>query len=139
VDTIKHVVNDELLSNNAYTIALKAHFATFDHAKFTLVPATWKPSLESKLDQTNARLDQANERLSRNEHQSLTTTTNYTSAIIDNPSTKEWTKTHERSISSLQAEVQSQEITVNRLSSSLELALKKIAKLENELINPPTF
>jgi hypothetical protein len=35
VDTIKHVVNDELLSNNAYAIALKDHFATFDHSKFT--------------------------------------------------------------------------------------------------------
>jgi hypothetical protein len=139
VDTIKHVVNDKLISNNAYTIALKAHFATFDHAKFTLVPATWKPSLESKLDQTNAKLDLAFERLARNEHQSLTTTTHSTGAIIDHPDTKQWTKTHELSISSLQAEVQSQEITVNRLSSSLELALGKIAKLENEIINPPTI
>jgi hypothetical protein len=40
VDTIKHVFNDELLINNAFTIALKAHFATFDHAKFALIPAT---------------------------------------------------------------------------------------------------
>jgi hypothetical protein len=35
--------------------------------------------------------------------------------------------------------VQSQEITVNRLASSLELALEKIAKLEQELTNPPTI
>jgi ribosome-binding ATPase YchF (GTP1/OBG family) len=77
--------------------------------------------------------------LSRNKNQSATTAARSTGAPNDNQNTKEWAKTHDRSISSLQAEVQSQEITVNRLSSSLELALDKIAKLISELTNPPTF
>jgi hypothetical protein len=139
VDTITHVVNDELLSNTAYTIALKAHFATFDHAKFALIPATWKPSLESKIDQTNARLDIATEQLARTDQHSHSSPAHHTDSPHDPPGTKQGPKPHDRSISSLQAEVQSQEITVNILSSSLELALEKIAKLEHELSNPPTI
>jgi hypothetical protein len=138
VDTIKHVVNDELLSNNAYTIALKAHFTTFDHAKFALIPATWRPSLESKIDQTNARLDIAAEQLACSAQHSHSPPAPHTDSP-HKPDTKQGLKPHDRSISSLQAEVQSQELTVNRLASSLELALEKIAKLEHELANAPTI
>jgi hypothetical protein len=119
VETMKHVVKDELISNNSYAIALQAHFAVFDHSKFTLIPATWKPSLESKIEQTNARLDSSNERLSCNETQSATTAASIAGNHTNNHNTKDWTKPQKRSISSLQAEVQSQENTVNRLSSSL--------------------
>jgi hypothetical protein len=83
VDTIKHVVNDELLSNNAYTIALKVHFATFDYAKFALIPAAWKQSLESKLEQTNAILNIATEQLANKEQHSQSKPTHHTDSLHD--------------------------------------------------------
>jgi hypothetical protein len=43
MSTVKNVVSDELLSNNAYALALKEHFTVFDHSKFALIPAAWKP------------------------------------------------------------------------------------------------
>jgi hypothetical protein len=50
ISTVKSVVNDELLSNNAYTSALKDHFSAFDHSKFALIPAAWKPEIDIQIE-----------------------------------------------------------------------------------------
>jgi hypothetical protein len=136
MSTVKNVVNEELLSNNAYAAALSAHFSTFDHAKFALIPAEWKPDIDMQIEQTNVRMDRANDRITEQERQTIATATCAHDSLSNSSYSKSYIKTHDASITSLQAELNTQNITVTNLASNLEAALAKIASLELQLKTP---
>jgi hypothetical protein len=136
MSTVKNVVNDKLLSNNAYAAALRDHFATFDHSKFALIPAARKPEIDIQIEQTNVRMDRANDRITDQEHQTAATAICVQDSLSNSSYSKSFIKTHNASITSLQAELTTQNITVTNLVSNLEAALAKIASLELQLKTP---
>jgi hypothetical protein len=48
---IDRLVESELLSCDPYLADLRKHFDKFDHSRFSLVDATWKPTTERRLDE----------------------------------------------------------------------------------------
>jgi hypothetical protein len=116
MSTVQKTVNEELLSNNAYATALKEHFAKFDHSKFALLPASWKPELDLQFEQANIRMDNTHDRIT--EHERLTTATAIQAQNnrSDSSYNKNILKTHD---------------TI--LESNLEAALTKITALEQQL------
>jgi hypothetical protein len=136
MSTVKNVVNEELLSKNAYTTALRDHFATFDHAKFALIPAAWKPEIDTQIEQTNVHMDRANDRITEQERETAATALCAHDSISNSSYSKSFIKTHDAIITSLQAALTTQNITVTNIASDLEAALAKIASLELQLKTP---
>jgi chromosome segregation ATPase len=136
VSTVKNVVNEELLSNNAYALALKENFTVFNHSKFALIPAAWKTEIESQIEQTNERMDQINDRLAEQERRIAASAICVHDSLSDFSYRKGLLKMHDASITSLQAEITTQNATVTNLASNLEAALAKIASLELQLKKP---
>jgi hypothetical protein len=98
MSTVKNVFNDELLSNNAYAAALRDHFTTFDHSKFALIPAAWKPEIDIQIEQTNVRMDRANDRITEQERQTAATAICAQDSLSNSSYSKSFIKTHDASI-----------------------------------------
>jgi hypothetical protein len=136
MSTVKNVVNDKLLSNNAYAAALRDHFVTFDHSRFDLIPAAWKPEIDIQIEQTNVRMDLANDRITEQERQTSATSICAQDSLSNSSYIKSFIKTHDARITSLQAELTTQNISVTKLASNLKVALAKTASLELQLETP---
>jgi hypothetical protein len=133
MSTVQKTVNEELLSNNAYATALKEHFAEFDHSKFALLPASWKPELDLQFEQANIRMDNTHDRITEHERTTTATAIQAQNNRSDSTYSKNILKTHDTSITSLQEEITTQNNTVTILESNLEAALTKITALEQQL------
>jgi hypothetical protein len=130
MSTVKNMVSDKLLSRNAYAAALHDNFATFDNSKFAPIPAVWKPERDTQIEQTDVRMDRANDRITEQERQTAPTAICAQDSLSNSSYSKSFIKTHDASITSLQAELTTHHITVTNLASNLEAALAKIASLE---------
>jgi hypothetical protein len=133
MSTVQKTVNEELLSNNAYATALKEHFAEFDHSKFALLPAPWKPELDLQFEHANIPMDSTHDRITEHERITIVTAIQAQNSRSDSYYSKNILKTHDAIITSLQEEITTQNITVTILESNLESALTKIKALEQQL------
>jgi hypothetical protein len=129
MSTVKNVVNNKLLSNNAYAVAIHNHFATFDHSKFALIPAAWKPEIDIQIEPTNVRMERAKDCITEQERRTSSTAICAQDSLSNSSYSKSFIKTHNASITSLQAKLTTQNITVTNLASNLKAALAKVPSL----------
>jgi hypothetical protein len=81
----------------------------------------------------NESMDQVNDRPAEQERQTAASAICVQDSLSDSSYSKELIKMHDASITSLQAEITTQNITVTNLASNLEAALAKITSLELQL------